>query len=283
MPLTAEQLEELKQRFPKSEQAAITAENVTELCDKRLLAFSAVPTDLLPDILELSGTTEGAIKGWVSRKGGSTSFKADHATNYAEGAGTDATTAVEHGHAANLHAYAAHMHEKAAAHAKDEATKAYHNEAKAHHEKESATHSKAGRDALTKSPASWPGMGKVTRVAASLEPDVSAMLREGTTERLDALVGAAKVLPADRDAWALALTGTEENPDCLMLSREEGEKKSRARVILDLLAHNTSVVTVGGKTKVQKIPMSREDPDGGAVATEIQKVQKEMAAKVAGK
>ena len=283
MALTAAQLDELKARVPESEREGITAENVTAKCDERLLAFSALPTEVLPDILEFSGTTPGAIKGWISRRGGAGSFQADHATNYAEGAGQAAGNAVEHGHAANLHAYAAHLHEKAAATAKDEQTKNYHKEAQAHHEKQAAHHTKQV-EKYSPSGEQPPKAHLVqTKMAASLEPDVSAMLREGTTERLDGLVQAAKIAPADRDAWALALTGTEENPDCLMLSREEGAKKSRARVILDLLVHNKPVVELGGKTKIQKVAMSREPPDDSPDKVEIEKVQKEMAAKAGGK
>jgi hypothetical protein len=109
---------------------------------KDQLALSRQGTD--DETLELSGTSEGAIAGWVTRRGGSTSFKAEHASNYAEGASAEANSdgsAEGHRHAGNLHEHAAHRHRVAAAHAgKDAALRAEHEKAAAYHEKKAAKH-----------------------------------------------------------------------------------------------------------------------------------------------
>lgn len=98
--------------------------------------------------LGLSGTHEGAMAGWVTRRGGSTSFKAEHASNYAHAASADADASGDkddHHSAALLHAHAQHRHEVAAKHATGRMKEYHQAQAKMHADKTWEHAQKAGR------------------------------------------------------------------------------------------------------------------------------------------
>ena len=114
-----------------------------------------------PHDLDLSGTSEGAMKGWVSRRGGSTSFKAEHASNYAHASSSDAdqsgsahdhkTAQIMHEHAQKLHAHAADV---ARAHGHGDIA-AEHDAAEKSHGKLAAHHAGAQEKIAAKNP--YPG------------------------------------------------------------------------------------------------------------------------------
>ena len=62
--------------------------------------------------LAFDGTTEGAYKGWISRRGGSSAATADLASNYAHRLSSEASTKDGHELAAKMHQHAAEMHRK---------------------------------------------------------------------------------------------------------------------------------------------------------------------------
>jgi hypothetical protein len=254
MPLNETELALARTHFQPEEQAEVTADNAVEKLGARYVELSRVAVELeakaaasdtksAGDLLALSGTSEGALKGWITRKGGSGATQADTATNYAYRMSAEAKDAGGHNLAAHMHEHAAFMHRENG------------NEAGAkEHDKLAVKHHKAA-DLAKKGP-------KMKSMSAiyEIDPEALDLIIENTEMALSNLVSASKITPAVQKKLQAALIGPADARNAYALSRTASKTpKSIAASVIDALKDNDPVV-LGEKTKAQTVSLSRQVP-----------------------